>query len=103
MGVEGYQLEFRLDDVRTLKPLLLTCPKEVKLQSYKGLIRPVLEYACTAWDPHQPYLQEKSGTHITLNYKKNWKKTRKELLDLLHHTTTIYWAPLTISVNDLTD
>ena len=32
---------------------------EVKLQAYKGLIRPVLEYASTAWDPHQSYLHEK--------------------------------------------
>ena len=32
---------------------------EVMLQAYKGFIRPVLEYASTAWDPHQSYLQEK--------------------------------------------
>ena len=46
---------------------------EVKLQAYKGLIRPVLEYASTAWDPHQSYLQEKlekvqNARFITSNY-----------------------------------
>lgn len=34
------------------------CPQSVKLQAYKGLIRPGLEYACTAWDPYQLYLQD---------------------------------------------
>ncbi|CAC5410790.1 unnamed protein product [Mytilus coruscus] len=33
-----------------LKRNLSACPLEVKLQAYKGLIRPVLEYASTAWD-----------------------------------------------------
>lgn len=28
------------------------CPREVKEQCYKTFIRPVLEYASTAWDPH---------------------------------------------------
>ena len=48
---------------------------EVKLQAYKGLIRPVLEYASTAWHPLQSYLQEKlkkvqkrSARFITSNY-----------------------------------
>jgi hypothetical protein len=36
-----------------------TCPLEVKLQAYKGHIRPVLETCSAAWDPHQLYLQEK--------------------------------------------
>ena len=42
-----------------LKRNLAACPPEVKLQGYKGLVRPVLEYASSAWDPHQQYLQEK--------------------------------------------
>jgi hypothetical protein len=48
---------------------------EVKLQAYKGFIRPVLEYASTAWDPHQFCLQEKlkkvqkrASRFITSNY-----------------------------------
>jgi hypothetical protein len=50
---------------------------EVKLQEYKGLIRFVLEYASTAWDPHQSYLHEKL------------EKVQKYLL---HQTTTINQA-----------
>ena len=50
---------------------------EVKLQAYKGLIRPVLKYASTAWDPHQSYLQEKvqkrAARFITSNYKYNYE------------------------------
>ena len=42
-----------------LKRNLSSCPMEVKLQAYKGLIWPVLEYASTAWGPHQFNLQEK--------------------------------------------
>ena len=33
------------------------CPADVRLQACKGLVRPVLEYACTVWDPHQNYLE----------------------------------------------
>jgi len=31
---------------------LQQCPPEVKSQAYMTLVRPILEYACAAWDPH---------------------------------------------------
>ena len=30
-----------------------SCPQNVRAQAYTTLIRPVLEYASTVWDPHQ--------------------------------------------------
>ena len=42
-----------------LRRNLSSCPREVKILAYKGLIRPILEYASAAWDPHQKFLQEK--------------------------------------------
>ena len=58
-----------------LKRNLSACPEKVKLQAYKGLIRPVLEYASTAWDPWQDCLQKKleavqksAARFITSNY-----------------------------------
>ena len=51
------------------------CPQKVKLQAYKGLIRPGLEFTSAAWDPYQQYLQDKleqvqkrSARFITGNY-----------------------------------
>ncbi|MCG7874753.1 MAG: hypothetical protein JAY78_00305 [Candidatus Thiodiazotropha taylori] len=35
-----------------LRRNLASCPKDVKAQSYQSLVRPILEYACTSWDPH---------------------------------------------------
>ena len=35
-----------------LRRNLSSCPSQTKEQSYKSLVRPVLEYGSTAWDPH---------------------------------------------------
>ena len=58
-----------------LKRNLKMCPVSVKLQAFKGLIRPGLEYASAAWDPYQLYLQDnlekvqkQSARFITGNY-----------------------------------
>ena len=34
-----------------LRPNLHSCPQEVKEAAYKGLVRPVLEYGSSVWDP----------------------------------------------------
>src|SRR5271170_7041768 len=36
-----------------VKRNLSKCSREVRLKSYKSLVRPHVEYACSVWDPHQ--------------------------------------------------
>lgn len=35
-----------------LRRNLTSCPQDIKAQCYQTLVRPILEYAGTAWDPH---------------------------------------------------
>ena len=35
-----------------LRRNLASCPQEIKAQSYKTLVRPILEYASPVWDPY---------------------------------------------------
>ena len=35
-----------------LRRNLFSCPRDVKEAAYKGLVRPVLEYGSSVWDPH---------------------------------------------------
>merc|ERR1711867_13262 len=32
------------------------CPEQVQAHCFRGMVRPVLEYASSVWDPHQQYL-----------------------------------------------
>ncbi len=41
-----------------LKRNLSKCPSEVKMQAYKGLVRPILEYSSPIWDPYTVTLQD---------------------------------------------
>ena len=43
---------------RILRRQLYSCPPDVKEAAYKGLVRPVLEYGSSVWDPHTHGLQE---------------------------------------------
>ena len=48
-----------------LRRKLNNCSHDVKLAAYDGLVKPILEYARCAWDPHTEYLVhelEKSST-----------------------------------------
>ena len=35
------------------------CPNDVKKSAYKGLVRPILEYGSSVWDPQSSLLQDK--------------------------------------------
>ena len=35
-----------------LRRNLTSCPRDIKTQCYKSLVRPILEYSAAAWDPH---------------------------------------------------
>ena len=54
---------------------LYNCPKTVKETAYKTIVRPKLQYACSAWDPrHQKdkagleRIQRKAAHFVTGNY-----------------------------------
>ena len=54
---------------------LSACPQDVKQSAYKGLVRPVLEYGSSVWDPSGILLQEelenvqkRAARFVTSNY-----------------------------------
>ena len=52
---------FNLKANRTLgflRRILYSCPPDVKEAAYKGLVRPVLEYGSSVWDPYTRGLQQ---------------------------------------------
>ena len=44
-----------------LRRTLSSCPKNVKEAAYKGMVRPILDYGSSVWDPHTDKLQEELG------------------------------------------
>ena len=58
-----------------LRRNLSACPQDVKESAYKGLVRPVLEYGSSVWDPSSILLQEelekvqkRAARFVTGNY-----------------------------------
>ena len=58
-----------------LRRNLSSCPQDVKETAYKGLVRPILEYASPVWDPHGIVVQEelekvqnRAARFVTRNY-----------------------------------
>ena len=66
-----------------LRRNLYSCPKEVKEAAYKGLVRPVLDYGSSIWDPPGVVLQEelesvqkRAARFVTGNYSyETWSMT----------------------------
>ena len=44
-----------------LRQTLFSCPQDVKGAAYKGMVRPILEYGSSVWDPYTDKLQEELG------------------------------------------
>ena len=67
-----------------------TCPRKTKHLAYTTLVRPILEYASTIWDPHTASnihkletVQRRSARHIMHNYNRHASvTTRLQHLDL---------------------
>ena len=58
-----------------LRRNLFSCPQDVKEAAYKTLVRPILEYGSTVWDPHCNGLndelenvQKRAARFVTRNY-----------------------------------
>ena len=68
---------------------LYRCPGNVKENCYKTLVRPILEYSCTAWDPHKQYqinklelIHKRAARFITGNYIRQHGNTDKNMKSL---------------------
>ena len=89
-----------------LRRNLYSCPQEVKGAAYKGLVRPVLDYGSSVWDPTGVVLQEelesvqkRAARFVTGNYsyetgsmtgilvQLNWESLKKRRKD----TRLIYY------------
>ena len=83
-----------------LRRNLYSCPQEVKEAAYKGLVRPVLDYGSSVWDPPGVVLQEelesvqkRAARFVTGNYnyetgsmtgilgQLNWESLKKRRKD----------------------
>ena len=58
-----------------LRRTLFSCPQNVKEAAYKGMVRPILEYESSVWDPHTDKLREelekvqnRAARFVTRNY-----------------------------------
>ena len=54
---------------------LLSCPQDVKEEAYNSMVRPILEYGSTVWDPHCNGLnnelenvQKRAARFVSRNY-----------------------------------
>ena len=58
-----------------MRPNLFSCPQDLKEAAYKSLVRPILEYGSTVWDPHckgpnheLENVQKHADRFVTRNY-----------------------------------
>ena len=54
---------------------MYSCPQDVKESAYKGMVRPILEYGSSVWDPYTlgfqdelEKVQNRAARFVTRNY-----------------------------------
>ena len=70
------------------------CPSNVKEQVFNALVRPLLDYGCTAWDPYRGYQSDKleminkrAARFVTGNHIRTHGETSRNM-------RTLGWTPL---------
>ena len=78
-----------------LRRNLKSCPQDVKTQTYTTLVRPVLEYTSTIWDPYNQqeiqqleHVQRQAARFATGNY---YSRDPGRVTSMLHQ---LGWEPL---------
>ena len=73
---------------------LRKCPPNIKLKCFNALVRPILEYSCSVWDPHKSnqidrleLLNKRAARFITGNHVLEHGNTKKNMMAL-------GWPPL---------
>ena len=73
---------------------LKKCPPHIKLKCFNALVRPILEYSCSVWDPYKSTqidrlekLNKRAARFITGNHVLEHGNTKKNM-------TTLGWPPL---------
>ena len=96
-----------------LRRNLYSCPQEVKEAAYKGLVRPVLDYGSSVWDPPCVVLQEelesvqkRAARLVTGNYnyetgsmtgilgQLKWESLKKRRIDLYCYIKVLKVKPV---------
>ena len=77
-----------------LERIFSRCPPKVKEQCYFTLVRPLLEYGCTAWDPYEighieklEKVNKRAARFVTGNHLREHGNTLKNM-------ETLGWPPL---------
>ena len=80
-----------------LRRNLKDCSKKVRNAAYTALVRPTLEYACTAWDPHTAedinrldQVQRRAARFVSNNYHDKTQRCVTQMIRDLH------WEPLPV-------
>ena len=72
-----------------LRRNISSCPQHIRSMCYKTFVRPILEYGCCVWDPHQSNkmqelekIQKRAARFATGNYDFTHGSTAKNLAQL---------------------